>query len=1016
MVCGREHGRLVYNSLMSRQFLNNYYNELDKTIRYGGSRNETSVEHAFIELVDSYAERRNLKLVPKVTIKSSRGTNIIPDGVLKNALRLDFGYWESKDIKDDIDKEIQAKIAKGYPLTNTLFEDSRTAVLFQENTEVMRVPMRDAELLERILHEFVNFEPERVREFNKALQKFTEDVPTIVESLRHLIENEADTNRDFIQKRDEFLLSCQTEINPEITLEDVREMMIQHILTEDIFTNVFANAEFHRHNNIARELESVIETFMTYGVRQNYLAGIRSYYDTIRDAAAGIADHHEKQKFLKTVYENFYKVYNPKGADRLGVVYTPNEIVRFMIESTEYLLEKHFQRTLADKNVEILDPATGTGTFVAELIEHIPSQYLPYKYEQEIHANEVAILPYYIANLNIEYTYQQKIGKYAEFKNICFVDTLDNTAALDYIHKQGLMFGLSTENAARIKNQNERKISVIIGNPPYNANQANFNDFNRNRDYTEIDKRIKNTFVRNSTAQKTKVYDMYARFYRWAMDRIDENGVIAFVTNRSFIDSRTFDGFRKSIEDDFDYAYIVDTRSDVRANPKITGTSHNVFGIQTGVAVMFLVRKAHKGKRSCRIHYTAMDDFWRKEEKLEWFQENHLSSIAFEHITPNEKHNWINLADSDFESLLPLFKLGKANGLFELFGNAIKSNRDDWVYDLNKHLLIEKTEYFANRYHSQMKVKDFAVSNSNGNIKWSGDLLEKMKSGQKFKVDLMKVIQSHWRPFIKKYFYSEKVINDRLTDNHYRAFGKELTNENVAINLPDTSVSKPFAVLATNTITDYHFISDTKFVSLYSYDANGSRHDNITDWGLEQFQLHYDTRRITKEDIFHYTYAVLHHPAYRRKYELNLKREFPRLPFYDDFRRWAAWGKELMDLHINYETAKPFKLKRVDAGTDGTPRPKLKADKTKGTIELDTETILQGIPPAAWEYKLGNRSALEWILDQYKEKKPSDPTIAEKFNTYRFGDYKEKVIDLLKRVCTVSIKTMEIINQMPSED
>ncbi len=216
---------------MSRQLLNNYYNKLEETIRYGGSRNETSVEHAFIGLVNSYAERRNLMLVPKIAIKSTKGTNIIPDGALKNALRLDFGYWESKDIKDDIDREIQSKIDKGYPLTNTLFEDSQTAVLFQANVQVMRVPMKDAELLERILLAFVNFEPPQVQEFNRALSKFTEDVPTIVESLRRLIQDEADTNKDFITRRDEFLANCQTEINPEITLEDVREMIIQHILT-----------------------------------------------------------------------------------------------------------------------------------------------------------------------------------------------------------------------------------------------------------------------------------------------------------------------------------------------------------------------------------------------------------------------------------------------------------------------------------------------------------------------------------------------------------------------------------------------------------------------------------------------------------------------------------------------------------------------------------------------------------------------------------------------------------------
>ncbi|HLL13991.1 MAG TPA: type ISP restriction/modification enzyme [Pyrinomonadaceae bacterium] len=996
---------------MSKQLLNNYYNKLDETIRFGGSRNETTVEHAFIQLVNSYAERRNLMLVPKIAIKSTKGTNIIPDGALKNALRLDFGYWESKDIKDDIDKEIQAKISKGYPLTNTLFEDSQTAVLFQENAQVMRVSMKDAELLERILHAFVNFEPAQVQEFNKALVKFTEDVPTIVESLRRLIQTEADTNKKFIVKRDEFLANCQTEINPEITLEDVREMMIQHILTADIFTNVFANAEFLRHNNIARELEAVIETFMTYGVRQNYLGSIRSYYDTIRDAAAGIADHHEKQKFLKVVYENFYKVYNPKGADRLGVVYTPNEIVRFMIESTDYLLEKHFNRTLADRNVEILDPATGTGTFVAELIEHIPAQYLAHKFEHEIHANEVAILPYYIAALNIEYTYQQKIGKYKEFKNICFVDTLDNTAALHYQHKQELMFGISSENAARIKKQNERKISVIIGNPPYNANQANFNDFNRNRDYKEIDRRIKDTFVKNSTAQKTKVYDMYARFYRWAMDRIDENGVIAFVTNRSLIDSRTFDGFRKSIEDDFDFAYIVDTRSDVRANPKIAGTTHNVFGIQTGVALMFLVRKAGKGKRSCRIHYVAMDDFWPKEQKLEWFGDNPLSSISFERITPDKKHNWLNSAGNDFETFIPLaekrVKLGKSDeALFKLYSLGVSTNRDDWVIDFSPETLQKKMRFFIREYDQATKVEE------GSSIKWSRNLRRRFLQNQKEKFDKARIKTTFYRPFVKKIlYYSDLFIDER--GNAPELFLRD--NKTILFRYGDRM---GFYAIATDNIPNLNIFSldPAQAVSLYRYGSQGEQHDNITVWGVVQFRNHYGDQKITREDIFHYTYAVLHHPAYRRKYALNLKREFPRLPFYADFRQWAAWGRELMDLHINYESAKPFKLKRVDAQANSTPRTKLKADKTSGVIELDSETVLQGVPPAAWEYKLGNRSALEWILDQYKEKKPSDATIAEKFNTYRFADYKETVVDLLKRVCTVSVKTVEITNQMPKED
>ena len=580
---------------MSKLLITKYHNQLHEILSAGGARNEGAITFAFANLLRSYAEKKNLLLVEQKSMIGRTGKTIRPDGTIKYFGGIDLGYWEAKDSADKLDYEIDKKLnTDGYPNKNIIFEDTNTAVLIREGAQAMRVSMSDWERLDALIEEFINYEPAEGREFNKALSEFKANVPDIIKGLRELMEIEAEANRNFRDKRDAFLEIARSEINPEITPEDVREMIIQHILTEDIFANVFGDADFHRSNNIARELENVIETFMTREVRKNHLRGIEYFYRTIRDAASGITDNHEKQKFLKTVYENFYKVYNPNGADRLGVVYTPNEIVRFMIDSTDWLLEKHFGKSLSDKGVDILDPATGTGTFVAELIDRINIHNLEYKYENELHANEVAILPYYIANLNIEYTYQQRKGSYKEFKNICFVDTLDNTAALVYSAQQFGLSYMSNENAERIKEQNKKKISVIIGNPPYNANQANFNDFNKNRDYKEIDKRIKDTYVKHSTAQKTKVYDMYARFFRWSMDRLDKNGIIAFVTNRSFIDSRTFDGFRKVVEDEFDYVYIVDLRSDVRANPKIAGTTHNVFGIQTGVAIMFLVKAESK--------------------------------------------------------------------------------------------------------------------------------------------------------------------------------------------------------------------------------------------------------------------------------------------------------------------------------------------------------------------------------------------------------------------------------------
>jgi predicted helicase len=576
---------------MSRLLVTQYQADVEKIIRYGGSKKETSIRNAFERLLNDYCKPRNYLLVPELDFKTKFNTTVYPDGTIKDAIRLEHGWWESKDQYDKLDLEIEKKFEKGYPDENILFEDSQNAVLIQNSREVGRVSMGDADALDRLLNIFVDYERPEVRDFRAAITKFKEDIPSILDKLRETIQIAEKENQQFRDRRNAFLEVCRQSINPEIEIFDVHEMLIQHILTEDIFTNIFHESQFHRENNIARELSAMIDTFFTGTTRRNTLKSIEYYYAVIRRSSENIANHHEKQKFLKALYENFYKAYNPKAADRLGIVYTPNEIVRFMIESADHLVHKHFGKLLSDEGVEILDPCTGTGTYVTELIEYLPAHKLEHKYKHEIHCNEMAILPYYIANLNIEFTYAQKIGKYEEFKNICLVDTLDHTS---FLGKQGNLFAINVENTERIKRQNEKTISVIIGNPPYNANQQNENDNNKNRIYEEIDKRVKATYIAASTAQKTKLYDMYSRFYRWASDRVGENGIIAFITNRSFIDSRTFDGFRKKLAEEFDYVYIIDTQSDVRKNPKISGTKNNVFGIQTGVAVMFLVKVKEK--------------------------------------------------------------------------------------------------------------------------------------------------------------------------------------------------------------------------------------------------------------------------------------------------------------------------------------------------------------------------------------------------------------------------------------
>lgn len=1021
---------------MSKQLINQYYNQRDNLKRVGVT-NEMAIKQPFDNLLLNLASAKHYVYATEVTIKNENGKNVRPDGILMNELRIHKGYVESKDTNDTLDEEINKKLYKdGYPKNNIIFQDSIFAVLIQNNVEIARVEMADADKLEKILNQFIDYVPEYIEKFNEALEKFKEDIPVIVATLRQTIDLEYTKNEAFITGFKVFFEMCQKEINPHIAKEDIREMIIQHILTEDIFKAIFDEADFHHENNIARQLEILVNTFMTRAMRLNQLSGINHYYKTINTQAALVADHHEKQKFLKIVYENFYKVYNPKGADKLGVVYTPNEIVRFMVESTDYLLLKHFNKQLADKNVHILDPATGTGTFITDIIDYIPSQYIEHKYKHEIFANEVAILPYYIANLNIEYTFKQKMQKYIEFPNSCFVDTLDNIDGLKYEGKQGNIFGFSSENAERIKRQNEQKISVIIGNPPYNANQINFNDNNKNREYPDIDERIKNTYVKKSIAQKTKVYDMYARFYRWATDRLEHNGVIAFITNRSFIDSKTFDGFRKSVQDEFDYCYIVDLKGDVRGKNKDVAAKSNVFGIRTGVAILFLIKKENEinaDQEEIKIKYIEISDNLPKKEKLAFLTNHKFSQLVFKSVISNKNNDWINQADnSEWQDYVQLVsknaKLGKGNEtIFTLYAYGTSTNRDEWVYDFSSKNLLSKAKFLSKEYNSFVKNNELKTT-----IKLSEGLQSNFKRKLKSKFDKNLIKQVIYRPFIIKQYYAEKLFSDRLTQNHYVCFGKNLDKHNKIINIINHSRLN-FMVFSTKSLCDASFCGEgTPNISLYRYDENGNRHDNITDWGLSQFQVHYAPtlskfktltefpNGITKEAIFYYTYAVLHNPEYRKKYELNLKREFPRLPFYDDFFKWVAWGKQLMDLHINYETVEPFDLQVVDNthlvnDKNYKLKVKLKADKVNNIIAIDEHTFIHGIPQSAWLYKLGNRSAIEWVLDQYKEKKYSDKTIAEQFDTYRFADYKEFVIDLLKRVCTVSVETMTIVEGMNQE-
>ena len=515
---------------------------------------------------------------------------------------------------------------------------------------------------------------------------------------------------------------------------------------------------------------------------------------------------------------------------------------------------------------------------------------------------------------------------------------------------------------------------------------------------------------------------MYARFYRWATDRLEHDGVIAFISNRSFIDSRTFDGFRRDVERTFDKIYIVDLGGDVRANPSLSGTKHNVFGIQTGVSISFVVKSASRAKKKspAEICYARRPEMETADDKLIFLANNALSELKMEKITPSKRGNWINQIENEWDDLLAVAgvstKKSKSTihhrSIFTLTSLGVSTNRDDWVIDVQADQLLEKTSYFEQKYNEGVAAGTVPIE-----IKTSATLLRRLKSEQKLicKKDLIEPIL--YRPYCRRFIMNAPVALDR-PGSWARLFPKGAQNRALCVL---KGQRQPFAVLATSIVPNLNLYSadPTEYLCRYQYTSDGQRIDNITDWALKKFKKQYG-KIVTKDKIFHYCYAVLHDPIYAETYAINLKREFPHIPFYPDFERWTRWGERLMALHIGYEDVNPWALERVDEPKKHPetvpPKAVLKSDPVTGVIRLDADTCLTGVPLEAWDYKLGNRAAVDWVLAQYKEKKPRYPIIREKFNTYRFSDYKEHVIDLLKRVTTVSMETVQITNLMASLD
>ena len=1009
-----------------------YYAELQEYDSIGAAH-EGAVRTAFQNLLQHYCRQADLILVCEKTHYTPENRRITPDGEVVDTFGLPYGYWEAKDTQDDLYVEADKKFAAGYPSKNIVFQSPTHALLYQHGQLQLDLDITEPRNLVNVLQTFFAYQEENISAWHTAVSEFKETVPELGEKLTALIEIERQNNPRFQKAFISFHEQCQTSINPNLSIAAVEEMLIQHLLTERIFRTVFNNRDFTRRNIIAREIENVIDalTSQTFD-RNQFLQSLDPFYVAIEQTAATITDFSQKQGFLNTVYEQFFQGFSVKVADTHGIVYTPQPIVDFMVKSVEHILQTEFNRSLSDTGVNIIDPFVGTGNFIVRIMQELDPISLERKYTAdppELQCNEVMLLPYYIASLNIEHAFYTATDRYVPYVGLCLVDTFE-------VAEDRQMRLFTAANTERVKKQKESEMFVVIGNPPYNVGQVNENDNNKNRKYKTMDQQIADTYVKDSKATlRSQLYDPYIKAIRWALDRIGEEGIVSFVTNNSFLDGLAFDGMRKHLAADCDAIYILDLGGNARKGLKVSDA--NVFGIRIGVSINLFVKKKADSSESPRIFYYRTDDLWDKKQKFSFLSERqHAGGVAWQTIQPDARHIWLTEGlHAEFATFMSMgtkeTRVQKAEAvdvIFQTYSTGISTGRDAWVCNFNQNNLSENVSRIIENYNAEVarwtqrgdrdvNLDDFVVIDDT-KIKWSRDLKAKLKRGRTAEYAEYKVRTSLYRPFTRLQLYFDQTMNDVVSVFPTIFPTLEIETENRVICLTDRGSEKPFMALMSQHLTDRKFVGSgcgTQCFPFYTYDEDGTnRRENITDWALAEFRTHYTDNTITKWDIFHYNYGLLHHPDYREKYEANLKRDLPRIPFAKDFWGFAKAGARLADLHVNYESQPEYdQLKFIQ--TPDVPLnwrvEKMKLSKDKTQLVYNDFLTLDGIPEKAFDYRLGTRSALEWIINQYCVKIDKRSGIVNDPNR---ADDPQYIVKLIGKVITVSLETVEVVENLPA--
>jgi predicted helicase len=1003
-----------------------YHEYLDR-LDAEGVAHEGGIRVAFHNLIEGTRPAGWL-LIDNLPSKVA-AANIVPDGTLRDANSLTRGHWEAKDTGDDLEAEIKKKIAAGYPTSNIVFEDSRRAILYQQGKRSASFSLSEPNDVADLLTQFFGYAEPQIERFEVAVEEFKTRVPDLARGLLGKIRDAHRDNRAFIDAFGGFLQLCRTSLNPNLSEAAVDEMLVQHLLTERLFRTVFADDEFTRRNVIAAEVEKVIDKLVLRSFNKaEFLKSLDRFYLAIEAAAATLSDFTEKQHFLNAVYERFFQGYSVKVADTNGIAYTPQPIVDFMCASVAKILEKDFGLSLGAEGVQVLDPCTGTGNFVVNLLRRLPRPELVRAYRSQFFANEVMLLPYYIAALNVEHAFYELTGSYEPFGGLCFVDTLDLADA----DRTPSMF--AQQNSDRVVRERAAPITVVIGNPPWNGGQVNENDNNKNRKYPAIDARIKNTYAKDSKATLgNKRYDPYVRFFRFAADRLDgRDGVVCLVTNNSFFDELSFDSMRKHLAQDFQRLYHLDLGGNVRKNPKLSGTKHNVFGKKVGVGITIALKLA--SEPGFQLSYAQVPSDWTRFEKLEWLASlpDH-EAIQWHSLDPDKTHNWLRPPGADvWEGYVAIGSketktsrvAADANAIFKTFSLGVSTNRDDTAYAFSAGEVAQKTRKFLEtygdevaRYERRGRPADIDAFLDPPKLKWSRNLKRSLRNGEDATFDPGHIRRSLYRPFTSKYLYFADIVIDELGQIPSFFPRAEAEKENRAICLAAMGTRAEFSCLMIGSIPDLHVPSTdgSQAFPLYVYSSNGgSTRENITDWGLAEFRKHYGDSTITKTAIFDYTYSLLHHPEYRSTFGDSLKKSLPRVPFAPDFEAFRAGGAALSALHLGYESAKPFPLRQVinsDVPFTWRVRDRMRLSKDRTQLEVNESLTFSGIPAEAFEYRLGNRSALEWIIDQYQVHRDAAGSVVSDPN--RDAD-EEYITRLVGQIITVSLETQRLVGGLPA--